>query len=311
MSQGYHIIFVPKDPQKTKRIHLSKFTVRILSFLAVLIVPVILATFFTSVYFQDQASDLRRAMIQETQLVEQKEILASRLTDLERSIMRTERSLAQLEKALDVEVGQVKSGLGPIEDKELAEELKNIPKTHLKIGSLLGSEQILSVQKINNYTHLLGKRVNDVQSQIDHILEINLDKIRYLNSTPNIMPVAGWITSGFGMRRSPINGRYKMHYGIDVAASTGTKIFSAASGTVVFARSSKGYGRKVVVDHGFGVKTIYAHCSKLFVKEGQQVARGETIASVGNTGASTGPHLHYEVHVDGVPADPLKYVWQD
>ena len=120
-----------------------------------------------------------------------------------------------------------------------------------------------------------------------------------------IRPVDGAIVSGFGMRFHPILHRSRLHAGIDLAAGTGTPIASAAEGVVVFSGTMNGYGNVVVVDHGGGVSTLYAHCSARLVAEGQNVAKGQIIARVGATGLATGPHLHFEVRRNGTPVDPM------
>jgi murein DD-endopeptidase MepM/ murein hydrolase activator NlpD len=130
-----------------------------------------------------------------------------------------------------------------------------------------------------------------------------------LAATPSIMPTSGWITSAFTQMRShPILHVGRPHEAIDVVAPAGTPIEAPAAGRVVSAGWVTGYGNMVVLDHGFGIVTKYAHASRLLVRNGQHVKRGERIALVGNTGLATGPHLHYEVHVNGKPVDPLRYV---
>ncbi|MDI9634717.1 peptidoglycan DD-metalloendopeptidase family protein [Kamptonema cortianum] len=120
-----------------------------------------------------------------------------------------------------------------------------------------------------------------------------------------IRPVSGRLSSGFGMRTHPISGKRKMHTGVDWAAPSGTTIKAAGSGKVITAAYLNGYGNTVVIDHGGGISTLYGHCSRLHVKVGQSVKVGQKIAAVGSTGYSTGPHLHFEVRVNGKPVNPL------
>lgn len=123
---------------------------------------------------------------------------------------------------------------------------------------------------------------------------------------PDQLPCEGTITSEFGPRR--MGKKEKMHEGIDIAAPVGTPIYSPAQGEVVFAGVKKGYGLTVILEHQGELQTLYGHNSKLFVKEGDQVKKGDEISQVGNTGRSTGPHLHYEVLVNQQPVDPANYL---
>jgi murein DD-endopeptidase MepM/ murein hydrolase activator NlpD len=130
-----------------------------------------------------------------------------------------------------------------------------------------------------------------------------------LSATPSIMPTQGWLSSAFSsMRSHPILHVARPHEGIDVTAPMGTPIEAPAAGVVREAGWESGYGNTIVIDHGFGTVTKFAHASKIMVREGQRVSRGQRIALVGNTGLATGPHLHYEVHVNGRAVDPLRYV---
>jgi murein DD-endopeptidase MepM/ murein hydrolase activator NlpD len=153
---------------------------------------------------------------------------------------------------------------------------------------------------VSNYTQEIELKIH----QLDQHL---LDKESFLRSTPTLMPANGHLTSGYGPRMSPYAARIKMHEGIDIGAPSGTAIVSPADGVITFSGAKPGFGNFVQIDHGYGVETIFGHASTLSVKKGQKVARGDRIATVGNTGYSTGPHVHYEVRVNGTPVDPLYY----
>jgi len=129
-----------------------------------------------------------------------------------------------------------------------------------------------------------------------------------LSSKPSGLPSRGWLTSNFGIRKSPFSNERTMHEGVDIAARVGTPVYSTAAGIVSQAQYENGYGKLVVIDHGYGYKTFYGHNSKLIVKVGQRVKRGDLIAASGNTGSSTGAHVHYEVRLNGVPLNPRKFI---
>jgi len=150
--------------------------------------------------------------------------------------------------------------------------------------------------------------VSKIEVNIQELDQFLLDKDSILNSTPTILPANGWITSYYGHRISPHKGIKKMHEGIDVGAPYGTPILAPADGVVTYSGNKAGFGKFVQIDHGYGLETIYAHSQKLIAKKGNKVKRGDLIARVGSTGYSTGPHLHYEVRVNGIAVDPLYFV---
>nr|WP_255665492.1 MULTISPECIES: M23 family metallopeptidase [Myxococcus] len=137
------------------------------------------------------------------------------------------------------------------------------------------------------------------------------DQKSLLASTPSVWPARGWVTSDFGQRVDPYTADRVMHSGLDIAAPHGKEVYAPSDGTVVFAGLEGGYGNVIVVDHGYGIKTRYGHLAKMLVKAGDRVKRGALIAAVGNTGRSTGPHLHYEVRVNGIPQNPRKFILEE
>jgi murein DD-endopeptidase MepM/ murein hydrolase activator NlpD len=131
-----------------------------------------------------------------------------------------------------------------------------------------------------------------------------------LTSTPSLWPVIGHLTGTFGERMDPFSGEGAFHTGVDISSQYGDSVRVSADGMVIEADERAGYGRLVVVDHGFGLTTYYGHLSSFNVHAGQQVRRGDTIGNVGVSGRSTGPHLHYEVRINGAPVNPMRYLRQ-
>jgi murein DD-endopeptidase MepM/ murein hydrolase activator NlpD len=166
------------------------------------------------------------------------------------------------------------------------------------------------------------KRIDQISRQLyvqsisfDQVFDMAKDKAEMLASIPAIMPVESGIqrlVSGYGMRIHPIYKTLRMHTGVDFTAPTGTPIYAPGNGTVTkVERSRYGYGMMVVIDHGYGFETLYAHLSSFNVRVGQKITRGEIIGFVGNTGVSTAPHLHYEVHRNGRAVNPINYFFND
>jgi murein DD-endopeptidase MepM/ murein hydrolase activator NlpD len=148
-----------------------------------------------------------------------------------------------------------------------------------------------------------------LESELRRIKDVFDQNHVKLASTPSGWPVRGYITDGFGNRRNPFGGGgYESHSGLDIATNHGTAIESTADGIVIFAGPHGGYGNVVVVDHGYGITTRYAHMSKLDVNVGEHVTRGKQIGAVGSTGRSTAPHCHYEVRLHDRPVNPLNYL---
>ena len=162
---------------------------------------------------------------------------------------------------------------------------------------------------------ILEKELYVQACSYDEILELANNQELKMENIPAIQPVLNkdlkHMASGFGWRVDPVYNIRRFHEGMDFSAPVGTDIFATGNGTVVYSGWRQGYGETVVIDHGFNYATLYAHCSKRFVRVGQKVKRGEVIALVGNTGKSTGPHVHYEVHYNDRPVDPRNFYFYD
>lgn len=165
------------------------------------------------------------------------------------------------------------------------------------------------------------QQLNETMASLDELSQQRLDVFALIESrlfeqrlknlmVPNTQPVKAPVGSGFGFRSDPFTGRTALHTGLDFAAETGTPILAAAGGVVQAAERHPQYGLMIDLDHGSGLVTRYAHASRLLVKAGDVVRRGQTIAHVGSTGRSTGPHLHFEVLLEGVHQNPAKFLAQ-
>jgi murein DD-endopeptidase MepM/ murein hydrolase activator NlpD len=165
------------------------------------------------------------------------------------------------------------------------------------------------VKDLRAAADLLGTRAGSHGDSLVLLVGELEDKRNRLASMPSVWPARGWLTSRFGPRVSPFTGRRQKHGGIDIAARLGTPIYAPARGRVSSIGARGPLGNSLTVDHGFGVETFYGHTKEIFVKVGDRVERGQQIASIGNTGRSTGPHLHYGVLVNDKPQDPLDYIF--
>jgi murein DD-endopeptidase MepM/ murein hydrolase activator NlpD len=162
---------------------------------------------------------------------------------------------------------------------------------------------------------MLNRQLYIQSKSFDEVVELFKGQDEMLQSIPAIQPVANknlkYTASGYGMRIDPIYKTAKFHNGMDFSANIGTPVYATGDGIIKKAGWQSGYGKIVVVNHGFGYETWYAHLNKYNVRVGQKVVRGEVIGEVGNTGKSTGPHLHYEVHLKGKVVNPVNYYFMD
>jgi murein DD-endopeptidase MepM/ murein hydrolase activator NlpD len=161
----------------------------------------------------------------------------------------------------------------------------------------------------------IQKKLVSQSRSFDEVFELTKQKEKMLRCIPSIQPISNSdltrIASGFGMRMHPVYKIFRMHTGVDFTAPKGTDIYATGDGVIEKAEEMQGYGMAVLIDHGYGFKTLYAHCSKFKVRSGQKVKRGDIIAQVGSTGTSTAPHLHYEVIRRGEPINPVNYFYND
>jgi len=241
-------------------------------------------------------------------------ILMGNLEEVKRSLRRVQDYATKLGEITSLKVKSVgkKTGIGPLSSEEFdrakTSETELTPQTsgaYLPLGINMDK---LAFRTVFDRLSSIGEAANHNAVELQQLLSTMSQHQNILASIPSVTPVNGWITSGFGKRISPFTGEVSMHKGIDVAAPLGTPVLSPADGVVVFSGAKAGFGNYVVIAHGYGVVSSYGHNAQNLVQPGQTVSRGEQIATVGMSGRTTGPHLHYEVTVNGRIANPKQFI---
>lgn len=302
---GFSIIVIPHHKHVTRRLEIPRWYLRAAVGALAAVLGLTLVSVWGWVHYRNAFVATEEIRIQNVAFDQERSALLSKLTSLEQIVSRVDRFAAKIEAGSD---GQLQTGIGPISEDV---SMPQLPSLASLPSSSLGMNKINPTLAMNDFTVKvdgLRDTVDQVEQRLQRVYELRQDNISYWASVPTVWPVQGFVTSGFGYRRSPLRGGTRFHEGIDIASPVGTPIKSPADGVVSFAGYKSGLGKVIVVDHGYGITTMYGHNSDLFVAEGNRIKRGMVISSIGMTGRTTGPHLHYQVMVDGVPVDPLKYL---
>ena len=203
-------------------------------------------------------------------------------------------------------------GADPIEDDVRKAGIGGVDK-YAALNELRDGKKF---KELNEKLDQMSAQYNVQKESYEHLIRLAENKSKMLAAIPAIQPIPNKnlkrIASGFGYRVDPIYKTRKMHKGLDFTAPTGTNVYATGDGVILkVLRARWGYGTHIIIDHGYGYKSLYAHLSRTSVRRGEKVTRGQLIGLVGSTGKSTGPHLHYEVHKNGVPVNPVGYFYND
>jgi len=293
-------MIVPDETAKVRRYQIPKAFVSGIIVLAVLSLSGL--AYFLSDYYsvKGMVGDLDQLRLETRQQKQQLMSFAKSIDDLQTEMTRLRNFDTKLRVMADLD-----SVVYPEQIMAIGGEN---PEPFNPMESDLSFQDQALIKSMTTGLSRLKTEANIQERSFQELVEYLADQKSLLASTPSIWPAKGWRTSTFGYRRSPFTGRREMHKGLDVATRTGTPIIAPADGLVIFAGREGGFGNMIAIDHGYGIVTKYAHCSTLDAKIGQKVKRGDVIAKVGNTGRSTGPHLHYEVAVNGVAVNPIRYI---
>jgi murein DD-endopeptidase MepM/ murein hydrolase activator NlpD len=297
--EDYTIMVVPAVAGKPRRYAISKRAVTglLIGGGALLVVIALLVGHYLLLWHQVGRYKAERHMIQEEK---------AKITFLSQSLQRLTAKMAKLEEfdhklriiadLPEMEETDESLGVGGMDadtQEALEEGLEDFAEQATALEeSIEGLEEQAAFQEESFY----------------ELIEFLEDRKSILLGTPSVRPTRGWISSGFGYRKSPLTGRRQFHRAVDFATRIGTPIIATADGIVISSKKDSHLGNIIEIDHGKGFVTRYGHNSSNFVKKGERVKRGQVIGTVGNTGRSTGPHLHYEVHLNGVAVNPRKYM---
>jgi murein DD-endopeptidase MepM/ murein hydrolase activator NlpD len=297
MATGFYTVLVlPDAVSAPRKLHIAKTTIAGLASFAALAA-------MAFAFFLYQYVNLNVRMLELKQL----RLEARKHEGVEEKIRQLEGELSKvrdLDRRLRVVVGLDKGEGATVSLAQGGADTDTPNALRDAVASRSGGLGGRGVGELAALAHEIASReqsMRELQSYLDQ-------KTAVLAATPTILPSQGLVTAGYGYRRSPFTGKREYHEGMDIAAPVGTPIVATADGIVTFAGAAGSYGNVVFIDHGHGFATAYAHNTSNRVRPRQRVRRGDTIAYVGNTGRTTGPHVHYEVHVNGVAADPLTFV---
>ena len=303
-------MIIPERSSNVKKLVIPRTLIKtIIVSLSALFILMLVSVFFSIRYLSKEE--------QYKQTFAKNQFLDNRLRELQSKVATTDATVARIqsfEQKLRIVANlenpnKNTAGMGPFPKGEM--DASN--GVNNSVEGYTGASEAQS--DFNYKTSGLEFKIEDLQvkatlqeQSLHDLYELLKGRQSELDATPTIWPVHGWVTSGFGYRVSPFTGASQLHEGLDIAANLGSLVYAPASGKVLAIDTSESLGKTLLIDHGYGYVSMYGHNSEIFVKPGQKIKRGDLITAVGSTGRSTGPHLHYELHFNGVPINPRKYI---
>jgi murein DD-endopeptidase MepM/ murein hydrolase activator NlpD len=299
-SHSYTLMIVPSAHSRVRRLVVSERTLRLMvagAGAAALLVALLGISFVRGRF---QAAELERLRAETVAQREKTAQLARGLVEMESAMSRLRKFEARLRTAFDLDRGAVNR-----------EKTPAVGGGEKSLADMLSGQEARQADLAGQVDRDLGQlrgRVEKQEQGLSELVSYLEDRRSLMAATPSILPTRGWVTSGYERRADPFTQNQVMHRGLDISSPLGTPIVAPADGVVTAVAREAEFGNLVSVEHGYGFVTRYGHASRVLVRAGQQVRRGQMIALVGNTGKSTGPHLHYEVLRNGVPVDPQDFV---
>lgn len=329
--KSYTFFLISNQEGQTRKIVVSSTKVKIIAFIFSTVFLIFATGLIDYFGLLVQALENKKLKSENAQLLKQFQVVEGKVSSLENSLERVKSFTAKLKLITNVDaedrIAKLTMGSKPPTNGAANEDYEPMDQRLNTQGMTEQDKLFVSNKQLNDqngelisqasdrdYASLvvrIDKAVKETQLKEQSVIELwesLSERQSLLNSTPNIKPARGWVTSGFGYRLNPFTGKNTMHAGLDIAATPGSPVYAPADGLVVFASYDESYGKLVSIDHGFGVSTRFGHNAQIYVHVGQRVSKWDVISAVGNTGRSTGPHLHYEVRINSVPVDPINFI---
>lgn len=299
---GLTLLLIPNNNSSIKEFKIPRLFLT--SIIALVLVLVGSLAFYSFGYYQKVIDQVKLKNLEEENLV-----LLNRLHDINRDVLSLKKTIDALNK-----------------EDDMLRILADLPQIHEDIRRVgVGGPEFVNertVDKLSSRTMALTKKtIFDLDQllreaklqeasfkEISQKLSAEKDKVAHI---PTIQPTYGYVTAGYGYRRHPFTGRREFHRGIDIANRVGTPVYATASGVIKHVGYQRAYGKIIIVDHGYGYQTRYAHLHEILCRRGQRVKRHDMIAKMGSSGRSTGPHLHYEVLKNGKWINPLMHFYSE
>jgi murein DD-endopeptidase MepM/ murein hydrolase activator NlpD len=295
----FSILVFGHKTSKTRHVRVHKKTFKVIFYL--FIFAFLSTAFFFCDYIQLRKKAFELAQLRQVKETQESQIqvFSSRIEDLEKQLSKLKdfdkkiRIIANLEK--EQETASL-MGMGGPSPSDIREKLQS------------GKDERGLIQQMKTDIERLQSEAMSREESLSELEKLLKTKKEMLVHTPSIWPTMGWVTSGFGFRTDPFTGLTQMHEGLDVSNRAGTSVTAPADGIISDTGSDSVHGKFVAISHGFGMITSYYHLSKVLVRVGQKAKRGDKVGEVGMTGKATGPHLHYEVKLNGIPVNPMRYI---
>ncbi|MCY4444368.1 MAG: M23 family metallopeptidase [Proteobacteria bacterium] len=316
LSKHYTVMLLSEESHTTRRLHVSHRLLMVVMAMSSVLLGV--AVFVVSHYLslRGMQHEYREALSEREHMRSEASLVSSQLEVAKKQLKKVDSYMANLSELVAFKVDRVskRAGIGPLTAEEERihhrNQLAQPQRDNADRGALGIVFDDFVFRPLIQEIHTVDKLAYQQSNLLKQLLLTLQQKRHLFSSIPLGKPVKGWVTSGYGYRISPFTGQRTMHYGIDIAARVGSPVYAPASGVVIFSGKKPGFGLLLMIAHDHGMVTKYGHNSELFVQTGEKVQRGDPIAAVGSSGRSTGPHLHYEVWVNGRARDPRKFMMQ-